>query len=86
MHKRTTPKIFKQARELRREMTPVELKLHAHLRAHRMGGVHFRPHTAPVVGAGDMPSATASWIFARHAENLLLNWMEVSILNRSNTI
>jgi very-short-patch-repair endonuclease len=46
MHKRTTPKIFKRAKELRRDMTPVELKLHAHLRAHRMGGVHFRPQHA----------------------------------------
>ena len=45
-HRRTTPKIFKRARELRREMTPTELKLHAHLRAHRMGGVHFRPQHA----------------------------------------
>ena len=27
-------------------MTPIEIKLHAHLRAHRMGGVHFRPQHA----------------------------------------
>jgi very-short-patch-repair endonuclease len=46
LHKRTTPKIFKRAKELRRDMTPVERKLHAHLRAHRMGGVHFRPQHA----------------------------------------
>ena len=46
MHKRTTPKIFKRAKELRRDMTPTEIKLHAHLRAHRMGGVHFRPQHA----------------------------------------
>ena len=46
MHKRTTPKIFKRAKELRRDMTPAELKLHTHLRAHRMGGVHFRPQHA----------------------------------------
>jgi very-short-patch-repair endonuclease len=46
LHKRTTPKIFKRARELRRDMTPVERKLHAHLRVHRMGGVHFRPQHA----------------------------------------
>src|SRR6266496_3434597 len=45
-HRRTTPKIFKRAQELRREMTPTELKLHAHLRAHRMKGVHFRPQHA----------------------------------------
>ena len=46
MHKRTTPKIFKRAKELRREMTPQERILHAHLRAHRMGDVHFRPQHA----------------------------------------
>jgi len=46
LHKRTTSKIFKRAKELRRDMTPVERKLHAHLRAHRMGGVHFRPQHA----------------------------------------
>jgi very-short-patch-repair endonuclease len=46
MHKRTTPKTFKRAKELRREMTPQERKLHAHLRAHRLGGVHFRPQHA----------------------------------------
>ena len=45
-HKRTTPKIFKRAKELRRDMTPFEIKLHAHLRAHRMGDVHFRPQHA----------------------------------------
>ena len=45
-HRRTTPKIFKRAKELRRDMTPTELKLHAHLRAHRMGGVQFRPQHA----------------------------------------
>jgi very-short-patch-repair endonuclease len=38
--------MFKRAKELRRDMTPVERKLHAHLRAHRMGGVHFRPQHA----------------------------------------
>jgi len=42
MHKRTTPKIFGRAKQLHREMTPAEAKLWAHLRAHRMGGVHFR--------------------------------------------
>ena len=46
MHKRTTPKIFARAKELRRDMTPAEIKLHAHLRAHRMGGVHFRSQHA----------------------------------------
>ena len=42
MHKRTTPKIFARAKQLHREMTPAEAKLWAHLRAHRMGDVHFR--------------------------------------------
>lgn len=46
LHKRTTPKIFRRAKELRREMTPQERKLHAHLRAHRTGDVHFRPQHA----------------------------------------
>ena len=46
MHKRTTPKIFGRAKELRRKMTPIEIKLWKHLRAHRMGGVHFRPQHA----------------------------------------
>jgi very-short-patch-repair endonuclease len=44
--RRTTPKIFKRAKELRRDMTPQERKLLAHLRAHRMGGVQFRPQHA----------------------------------------
>ncbi len=51
MHKRTTPKIFARAtpalaggarEQLHREMTPAEVKLWSHLRAHRMGDVHFR--------------------------------------------
>jgi very-short-patch-repair endonuclease len=42
MHKRTTPKVFKHAQELRRNLTPAEKKLWSHLRAHRMGDVHFR--------------------------------------------
>ncbi len=46
MHKRTTSKIFARARELRREMTPVERKLWARLRAHRMQDVHFRTQHA----------------------------------------
>ncbi len=45
-HKRTTPKVFAHAKELRREMTPTEIKLWARLRAHRMKGVHFRPQHA----------------------------------------
>jgi very-short-patch-repair endonuclease len=42
MHKRTTPKVFKHAKELHRNMTPAESRLWARLRAHRMQGVHFR--------------------------------------------
>lgn len=45
-HKRTIPKIFKRAKELRRELTPIEIKLWARLRAHRMAGVHFRTQHA----------------------------------------
>jgi len=42
MHKRTTPKIFAHAKQLHRNMTPVEAKLWTRLRAHRMKDVHFR--------------------------------------------
>ena len=42
MHKRTTPKIFGRAKHLHRNMTEAEAKLRKHLRAHRMGDVHFR--------------------------------------------
>jgi very-short-patch-repair endonuclease len=42
MHKRTTPKIFGRAKELHRNMSLAEEKLWQHLRAHRMGHVHFR--------------------------------------------
>lgn len=42
MHKRTTPKIFGRAKQLHRNMTEAEAKLWGHLRAHRMGDVHFR--------------------------------------------
>ena len=42
IHKRTTPKIFRHAKELHRNMTPAEAKLWTHLRAHRMKDVHFR--------------------------------------------
>lgn len=46
MHKRTTPRVFTHAKELRREMTPFEAQLWAKLRAHRMKGVHFRAQHA----------------------------------------
>ena len=42
MHKRTTPKVFKRAKELHRNMTPAETRLWTHLRAHRLMDVHFR--------------------------------------------
>jgi very-short-patch-repair endonuclease len=42
MHKRTTQKTFSRAKELHRNMTDTEAKLWRHLRAHRMGDVHFR--------------------------------------------
>ena len=41
MHKRTIPKVFAYAKELRRELTPIEKKLWARLRVHRMKDVHF---------------------------------------------
>jgi very-short-patch-repair endonuclease len=41
-HKRTSPKLFHQARKNRHEPTPTEAKLWAHLRAHRFADVHFR--------------------------------------------
>lgn len=40
--KRTTPKGYKHARELRKALTPAEAKLWAHLRAGRLNGVKFR--------------------------------------------
>ncbi len=42
MHKRTTPKIFGHAKQLHRNMSLAEAKLWKHLRAHRMGDIHFR--------------------------------------------
>ena len=42
MHKRTTPKTFRRAKELHRNLTPAEAKLWAHLRAHRLKEIHFR--------------------------------------------
>jgi very-short-patch-repair endonuclease len=42
MHKRTTPKVFRHAKKLHRNMTPAEAKLWKYLRAHRMKDVHFR--------------------------------------------
>ena len=42
----STPKIRKNARELRKNLTPIEEKLWTHLRAHRMEHVHFRKQHA----------------------------------------
>jgi very-short-patch-repair endonuclease len=42
-HKRTTPKIFYRAKELRHEMTPAEAKLWAYLRAKTIGRTRMRP-------------------------------------------
>ncbi len=55
MHKRTTPNIFGRAKQLHRNMSPAEAKLWKHLRAHRMGDVHFRNHTVLAAGARDTP-------------------------------
>ena len=41
-HKRTTPKVFKKAKELRRNQTESEAKLWAYLRGKRLDGVKFR--------------------------------------------
>lgn len=38
----STPKIRKNAKELRKNLTPAEEKLWVHLRGHRTGDVHFR--------------------------------------------
>jgi very-short-patch-repair endonuclease len=42
MHKRTTPLIFRRAKELHRNLTMAETKLWAHLSAQRFKDVHFR--------------------------------------------
>lgn len=42
IHKRTTPKIFHRARELRHMQTPEEEKLWSRLRNHQLAGVGFR--------------------------------------------
>jgi very-short-patch-repair endonuclease len=41
-HKRTTPKVFKHAQELRHNPTPAEARLWSHLRSHRGDGPSFR--------------------------------------------
>ncbi len=42
MHKRTTPKIFQHAKELRRNQTEAEAKLWLRLRNHQLKGIGFR--------------------------------------------
>jgi very-short-patch-repair endonuclease len=41
-HKRTTPKVFKRAKELRRNQTEAEAKLWSYLRNHQLNNVGFR--------------------------------------------
>ena len=40
--KRTTPKGYERARQLRKELTPAEQKLWAYLRGNKLNGVKFR--------------------------------------------
>jgi very-short-patch-repair endonuclease len=40
--KRSTPKMMQRARDLRKELTPAEVKLWAYLRLLRKDGIHFR--------------------------------------------
>ena len=42
MHKRTTPKVFKHAKDLRRNQTEAEAKLWSHLRNHQLKDIGFR--------------------------------------------
>ena len=46
MHKRTSPKIFHRARELRRQRTPEEIKLWSRLRNHQLDDIGFRQQHA----------------------------------------
>ena len=46
MHRRTTPKTFANAKELRKNQTPAEQKLWSALRNDQLG-VNFRRHTCP---------------------------------------
>jgi very-short-patch-repair endonuclease len=41
-HRRTTPKIFQNSQELRKNPTAAELSLWQALHAHQVSGVHFR--------------------------------------------
>ena len=42
MHRRTSPKVFSYARELRHHLTEAEALLWRYLRSHRLGGTHIR--------------------------------------------
>ena len=42
MHKRTTPKVFKHAKQLRRNQTEAEAKLWSRLRNHQLKDIGFR--------------------------------------------
>ena len=46
MHRRTAPKVFANAKELRKNLTPAEQKLWTALRNDQLG-VNFRRHTCP---------------------------------------
>jgi BirA family biotin operon repressor/biotin-[acetyl-CoA-carboxylase] ligase len=41
-HKRTSPKIFYRAKELRRNLTPCERMVWSRLRNHQLNGLGFR--------------------------------------------
>jgi hypothetical protein len=85
MHKRTTPQVFAYAKELRRELTPLERKLWARLRAHRMKGVHFRAQHAIGNFVVDFPWHCTPGRCALRARNSSLNWTAASISNRPST-
>ena len=60
-------------------MTPMELKLWARLRAHRMKGVNFRPQHAIGTYIVDFPWHRPPERCVHRARNSLSNWMAVSI-------
>jgi very-short-patch-repair endonuclease len=77
MHKRTTPKIFARAKRLHRNMSPAEAKLWQHLRAHRMGDVHYRNQ-----------HAIGNYIvdFCAPRKKLVISWMAVITWSSRNTM
>jgi very-short-patch-repair endonuclease len=83
MHKRTTPEVFAHAKELRRELTPLERKLWARLRAHRMKGVHFRAQHAIGNYVVDFPLKGRC---APRAKDSLSNWTVVNIWIKQSTM